>query len=352
MMQNLICLDFGSQNIHMVCGRYNKGNIEVRNAASMRIPDGVFKDGKIDDFTKMKDCVRAIISENRIKEKNAVATIQSTSIITRDIVLPAADRQKLDGMVKYEIEQYLPIVATEYVIEYSVIGETVEGGVKKYKVQVAAMPKNMVENFLNLLKESGLKPTALDIHSNAVSKLFTQNTAINVANLDSKQTSALIDLGYRSINIHILANGKLAFSRIINLGAREIDYEISVACNMTLEEAEEKKIRDAELDPKGYMEIISDPFNDVIRAQVDTWLSEIQKIFQYYISRMTGNTIDRIYLFGGSSQLKGLKKYIELSLNLRTDTIDSLNIVKLGRNIKDFNPRTYINALGGLIRYE
>lgn len=109
MSQNLICLDLGSQNLHMVYGKYNKGNIVLHNAANFPIPEGVFKDGKIEDFQRLKESIRILISDNKIKEKNVVLTIQSTSIITRDIMLPAVERQQLDNMVMYEIEQYLPI---------------------------------------------------------------------------------------------------------------------------------------------------------------------------------------------------------------------------------------------------
>jgi type IV pilus assembly protein PilM len=350
--QNLICLDLGSQNLHMVHGTYNKGNIVLYNAVNFPLSEGVFRDGKIEDFERLKESIRTLISDNKIKEKNAVLTIQSTSIITRDIMLPAIERQQLDNMVSYEIEQYLPIIATEYVIEYSVAGETVENGVNKYKVQVAAMPKNMVDNFLNLIKELGLKPIALDIHPNTVAKLISQNTAINGRPLDKEKTLAFIDLGYYSINIHIISDGKLAFSRIINLGARDLDNEISITCNLSLEQAEKKKIQDAELDPNTFNDLIPDTFHDLVRAQVDIWLSEIQKIFQYYISRTTGNRIEEIYLYGGSSSLHGLNKYLQQALNLPTSNIDDLNNIKITKNITKFNPRNYINALGGLIRYE
>lgn len=352
MSQNLICLDLGSQNLHMVHGKYNKDSIIVNNAAHLPIQEGVFKDGRIEDFERMKDSIRRLISVNKIKEKNVVLTIQSTSIISRDIILPASERQMLDNMVRYEIEQHLPIVTTEYVIEYYVADEIEEDGAKKYKIKVAAMPKNMVENYLNLIREIGLKPIALDIHPNAVAKLLAHTTAINGIELDKEKTSAFIDLGYRSINIHIFSKGKLAFSRIINLGARELDNEISIACNLSMKQAESKKIRDADLNPDGFSDLISDTFHDVLRSQIDIWLSEIQKIFQYYISRTTGNKIESIYLYGGSSRLHGLNSYFQHILNIPTKNIDNLNIVKPTRRTYNFNPRNYINALGGLIRYE
>ena len=352
MSKSLLCLDVGSQSVHLVHGRYQKGNIEVRNAVNRPIPEGVFHDGRIEDFESLKLNIRGLLSENKIKEKETVLTTQSTSIITRDLVLPTAERKQLDSMVKYEIEQYLPIVATEYIIEYSVSGMIKEDGTDKLKIQVAAMPKNMVENFINLIKESGLKPIALDLHFNTVAKLFSQRISVNRAGFSPEKTQAFIDLGHHSIAIHILSNGKLAFSRIINLGSREIDNEVSIACNMTLEQAEKEKIKEADLDPENFSELLTNQVNDIIRSQVDVWLSEIQKIFQYYISRTTGNHIDGIYLMGGGSGLKGLHRYVEQSLNLPTKRIDELDIVKLGKDVRAFNPRIYINAMGGLIRYE
>jgi type IV pilus assembly protein PilM len=350
--RNLVSIDLGSQNIHLVSGRYNKGSIEVRKAALKHLPEGIFKDGKIEDFRTLKETIKNTIAENKIKDKNTVLTIQSTSVITRDLTLPTVKHEELGNMVKYEIEQYLPIVSTEYIIEYTLLDEVEEGGIKQSRIQVAAMPKNMVENYLNLVKEAGLKPAALDIHSNAVAKLFSNTMAINRDTYTLDKTIAFIDMGYRSIIIHILSKGKPAFSRIITLGAREIDSEISISCNLTLEQAEARKIKETDLDSRQYVGSSSEELLDIVRSQLDIWLSEIQKIFQYYISRSTGNRIDGIYLFGGSSKLRGLPRYVEQALNIRTSKIERLGLIKTGKDIQDFNHGDYINALGGLIRYE
>lgn len=352
MSRNLICLDIGNQNIHIIYGKYNKGSILVHDAMECQLPEGVFQDGKIDDFEALKQIIKKCLTNSKIKEKGAVITTQSTSIITRDILLPVVDRKQLDNMVKYEIEQYLPIISNEYAIEYSVIDEVIDEGISKYKIQVAAMPNNMVKNFANLIKECDLKPVALDLHFNATAKLFSQKVSINGEPYNTGKTHAFIDLGHHSIAIHILYMGKLSFSRIINLGAKEIDDEIALSLNLSLEQAEKKKIQEANLDPGEYNEYITEQCNDIIRTKVDVWLSETQKIFQYYISRTTGNRIDRIYLMGGASGIKGLAKYVEQALNLKTQTIDNIDIIRTSKTVGEFNPRKYINALGGLIRYE
>lgn len=352
MRQNIICLDLGSKNLHMVQGRYKNGSIILNNATQFSLQEGILNNGNIEDFERLKSSIKTLITENRIKEKNVVLTIQSTSIITRDIVLPSVKPQQLSNMVKYEIEQHLPIVATEYIIEYSVINEIEsEDGHNNYSIQVAAMPKYMVESYLSLINDIGLKPIALDIHPNAVSKLIAQTKAINGKKLNTQKTLAFIDLGYRSINIHIISGGKLEFSRIINLGAKELDNKISTEYHMSLEQAEKKKIQHSNLYPDVLSELTLAAFQELVRMQVDIWISEIQKIFQYYISRTTGNRIEAIYLYGGSSQLRGLNKYFQHIFNIPTVYVEDIDIIKMATN-SSFNLRNYINALGGLIRYE
>jgi type IV pilus assembly protein PilM len=350
--RTLLCLDLGSQNIHAVVGKCYKGSIEIKKAAETVIPQNTYLDGRIEDFEELRYSINQLLNVNKIRIKNTVLVIQSTSIITRDIILPATDRQNLTNMVKYEIEQFLPIITTEYVIEYAIVDELQEEGLKKYKIHVAAMPKSMADSLLNLVRECGLKPFALDTHFNAVSKLFSREISINGERLEQGKTAAFIDFGHNSIAIHILTKGKLAFSRIINLGANLIDKEIASSFHITLEEAETRKFQNSNLDPNDMVEGSFDSFNSVIRSQVDIWLSEIQKVFQYYISRDRGNQIDGIYILGGSSRLKGLQKYMEQSLNTKTNAIDQLDIIRESKKAKDFSLREYINAIGGLIRNE
>jgi type IV pilus assembly protein PilM len=348
----LVSFDIGSKNIHMVNGRYHKGSFDIQKTVVKSTPAGVINDGKIENSGILRDTIKGLMIENKIKDKKAIFTIQSTSVITRDITLPTVKHGELDSMVKYEIEQFLPIVATEYVIEYALIEELVIDGITQSRLQVAAMPKYLVDNYFNLLKEAGLKPVALDIHSNTVAKFFSNPMSINNRRYSTEKTIAFIDLGYRNISVHILSNGKLDFSRIIAHGARDLDTDISVEQGLSLEQAEAKKIKESNLEIRNNEMFDPVSFQGLVRSKIDVWLSEIQKIFQYYISRKTGNRVEGIYLYGGSSKIKGLPDYVEQTLNISTEKINSLSAVNTGKDLKDFSPEDFINAMGGLIRYE
>lgn len=347
----LVSIDLGSKYLHLVSGRHKGDMLEIDHAITVPAPEGAIRDGRIDDMHNLKTAVKDLLQRNKIKNRRVVLTVQSTSIITRDILLPVVKPEELKTMVKYEIEQYLPIVASEYVIEFSFVEEIREEGTAKSKLRVAAMPAGMVENYFMLLKECGLKPAALDIHANGVTKLFSNAMMSGQQGYSPGKTYVLMDLGHSSITVHILSNGKVDFSRIITLGGKDIDGEIAVTFSLTPEKAEEKKMKEGRLDQKDREDLQSELFNDMIRSKIDIWINEIQKIFQYYISRNTGNRIDGVYVFGGTSRMKGLCEYLEQGFNIRTKKIDALNCVTIDASIPVFTPDIYINALGGMIRY-
>jgi type IV pilus assembly protein PilM len=349
----LVSIDLGSKNFHLICGRHKGKIIEVDRALAVPIPVNSIKNGRIEDIYSLKSLLKDVFNKNRIKNKNVVLTIQSTSIITRDIVLPFVNQEDLDNMVKFEIEQYLPIVASEYTIEYTFLEEFKEEESKKIRIRVAAMPQSMVDNYFNLLKESGLKPIALDIHCNAVSKLFANIILPDWGGNLSARTYALIDLGHQNIAVHIFKDGKIDFSRIITLGGSSIDEEISEAYSLTMEMAEEKKIKEGYLNREGNGHHTNDFLSKIMTSRIEIWIAEIYKIFQYYLSRSTENVIDTVLLYGGSSRIRNIEAYFErvLNINVRKPELTQ-HAIKTHDRLGPFDPGCYINALGGIIRYE
>ena len=348
----LVSIDLGSRNINLISGRHKGRLIEVDRALTVPLPENAIKDGRIEDIYSLKSALRDAFVKNRINNRNVVLTIQSTSIITRDIVLPSVKQEDLDTMVKFEIEQYLPIVASEYAIEYTFLEEFTEEGSKKSRIRVAAMPQSMVDNYFNLLKEAGLRPVALDIHSNAVSKLFANIIFPEREGGLPARTYALIDLGHQSITVHIFSGGMIDFSRIITLGGMDIDTEISEAYSLTMDNAEEKKIREGCIYDGTYESCSTDPLAELILGRIDVWIGEIQKIFQYYTSRNTGNRIDSVLLYGGSSKINNIEACFEQVLNISVGRLDLTGSVKTRGKLDSFDTDCFINALGGIIRYE
>ncbi|RKD34590.1 type IV pilus assembly protein PilM [Thermohalobacter berrensis] len=343
----VISIDIGSKNIKIAEGKHVKNDVHISNAVILQTPKESFYDGKILDKHKIKEVILDTIKRKKMKAKKVVFTIQSTSVVTREMYLPDVKKEELDSIVRFEVEQYLPILLNDYVIQYKTLDKKSDN--EKIKLQVIALPKDIVKMYLELAKELKLKPLALDINSNAISKLFSKGIKINDEKYSFDKTVALIDLGYDKLDVNIIKGGCSHFSRIIPKGGKDIDITIANSFNLELNEAEEKKVNEVNLDETNN-NLSSGMLNEVTKRIIEEWTSEVSRVFQYYMSRNREFRVDKIYLYGGSSQIQNINNIISNQLNMPVSIIKNMSNIKIGKTIDDIEIERFLNAVGAIIR--
>ena len=359
----VLSLDIGSKDTKIVLGSQSKKHVLMEKAITMTTPVGCYNDGNILDISKFKSEILDMLEAENIKCKSFIITSKSTLIITRDIDTPVAKKEDMDSIIRFQMEKYLPINFDDYVMQYKVLKEFEDGGVKTAKVTVVVYPKKMVEGYYNLVKELKGDAVALDISSNSINKLFLENIKINNENYSLQDTVAVIDLGYDFINVNIVIEGNVQFTRIITSGGAHIDIDIAKQLSISEEEAEKQKIECSNLEVDTLDDIQSSTVNDIAKAHVRNWIHEIERLFNYYKSKEQGNKIDKIYIYGGSSNLKGIEMFLKDELNLPVTKIQSLSnvsyskinaskidIFKVDSSKVEVELSKYLNAIGAIIR--
>ena len=347
---NVLSIDIGTYDTKMVLGKQQNKIIHVEDAWMIKTPENAFYNGQIVEIERLQNEISRSLMKRNIKTKKVICTVESTSIITREITLPITKSQEMQSMVQYEMEQYLPIMLSEYVVEYKILEELIEDNIKKARVLVVALPKSIAEKYFNLVRDIDLQPVALDIHSNAVAKLFSSVLYVNNENSSLDKTVAIIDLGHNNINVSIITKGVAQFNRLITFGGKDIDINLANSFNLSLEEAENRKIETCNLKDLNSMNASVAMMNEEVKTAVDFWGQEIQRIFQYYTSRGAQNSIDEIYLCGGSANLKGVPRYMEEYFNLPTFFITNISSIKTGIVARNIELGRYLNSIGAIIR--
>jgi len=344
----VLSLDIGSKNTKIVLGSQSKKNIIIEKAIIMPTPVGCYNDGNILDIIILKNEILGVLQEENIKCKNIIITTKSTSVITRDIEIPVAKKEDMDSIIKFQMERYLPIKFDDYIIQYKILEEFEDENVKMAKITVVVYPKTMAEGYYNLIKELKGNSVALDISSNSINKLFIEDIKVNDENYSVEDSVAVIDLGYDFINVNIITGGNVQFTRIINYGGANIDIDIAKQLSISEEAAEVQKLKCCKLESKSLSDTQSSIVNDIAKEQVRNWINEIEKLLNYYKNKEQGNKIDKIYICGGSSSLKGIDTFIKDVLNLPVTKIQSLSNVKYSKI--DVKLSIYLNAIGAIIR--
>jgi len=340
--RKVIAFDMGSSTIKIVEGMYYKNDLVIDKYITVPTPKDAIIDGEIKKEEELYSKLSQILKQNGIKTKDATCTTNSTLIINREILIPKVEEEEMDTVVRYEIQQYLPINLEDYILQVTILGEEVVNETTKLNVRVIAYPEKIARGYYNLLLKLDLKPFALDVNYNAVNK-FINFTGINSEfEHNSRDSVAFIDMGASSIDVNIYKDGNLDFTRIIKDCGNDID-EILQRLGVKANELIDFKIKNIDLKEE------LDSLNIDVRYVVDDWIEKIEKIIQFYKNRNTENEVNKIIIFGGSSKINGMEEYMTEKLGIKTkiNTITKIAFKSKddGKPVDDF-----INAIGSVIR--
>ena len=163
-------------------------------------------------------------------------------------------------------------------------------------------------------------------------------------------TIAVIDMGAENLSVNIFSNGQMDFSRMTTSGGSIIDRHIAREYDITLEEAEKRKKQYCDLSDESNSEKLEE-LNNIIKEDVNGWMEEINRIIQFYRNKKVGNKVDKIFIYGGSSRLKGIDEYMAKALNIHVIKIKSMNNIILGKDVDKEQLDFYLNAIGAIIRF-
>jgi type IV pilus assembly protein PilM len=343
--RKVVAFDIGSSTIKIVEGMYYKKDLIIYKYVTVATPKGSVIDGEVKKEEELKNRLLKVLKENGIKAKHAICTTNSSLIINREISIPKVEPEEMDTVIRYEIQQYLPINLEDYILQGTILNEKETDDAKKLDMRVIAYPEKIARGYYNLLLKLDLKPYALDVNYNAVSK-FINFTGIN-NEFENKLDDAIafIDFGANTIDVNIYKNGHLDFTRIIKDCGNEID-EMLLERNQ-LQESEIENLKRNNIDLMDELE----PINIFTKQIVDEWIEKIEKIIQFYKNRNVDNKLESIVVFGGSSKIRGIAEYMTDRLDIRT-RIKGISKLTF-KSSDDGEPiDDYINVIGSVIRNE
>ena len=77
-------------------------------------------------------------------------------------------------MVKFEAEQFLPYESSAFYIDFRVLGETVNANEELLNVMVVAVPKTVIDEFVELVGNLKLNLKKVDIAVNSLYDFYLQ----------------------------------------------------------------------------------------------------------------------------------------------------------------------------------
>lgn len=341
----ILSLDFGSDSVKGIEGKYSGKGIQVDNCFKIDLPKGLYVDGEITDLDQMTYLLRTGLSENKIGQLETHGVFNASSVVMREISLPKATHEEIEAIINYQLEDYIPINPEDYIVKYLDLGSIVEDGIEKVTLLLIGIPRTTIQAHLTLLKNVNLKPTVLDYHGNAIAKLIQQGGEIN-GSYKELQNIACVDIGANHTSVSIVEDGVIKVARVVERGMDFVIEEIK----RKLPHLEDKQVLE-------YMDKIDDIsqkktglddeviLTESLRDSLYGMLDMIEMIFRYYKTREVSNEIDLVLLQGGLSKINGIDRLFNDFFELEVVRLRSMEKVKTNCDLSQ-----YANAIGGLIR--
>jgi type IV pilus assembly protein PilM len=339
----ILGIDIGSSTLKII--KMNK-NHTLGKWVLETIPTGMINQGRIEAIEPLAEIIGKALKTYGIRIKNCALYVSGSEVIVRELLLPEMSDSQLKDNVKQEIESMLPLEHGEYCIDYKVleyIKNEESGDIGQVRVLAAAVPKEMVDDYILTMKRVGLKVSYIDVLPNIAGKLCKY---IERNNSRIQRNICMIDFGAKKTEIIIMRDGNYYLHKMISYGGEYLTSSIASKSGMDLIDAEEYKCR-----TNFFQGDENDPINRQVFDYFDFLLRDFERTMEFYSNR-NHQKVDRIYLMGGGALLEGLAKFIEEQLSIEVRLISDVfeeyqRVGAIGRHISVFS-----QAIGTTFREE
>ena len=336
-------LDISDRSIKYVELYRDAGEIYVKRFGNEVVPEGIIEEGEVKDIDKFKVFLGSFKEKAKI-DYVMVGLPEEKSFLSK-VELPKMEDSEIRNVLELQLEEHVPLSAEEGIFDFDIMP-----GCKKENhldINLTVFPRGIVEDYRDAFIGAGINPLVFETESQAYIRAMVskQESLENKANM-------IIDFGKTRTTYAIASGGKLQFTSSLKMGGKKL--EESIVKNMAVDEGQAKKIKIE----NGFIKSKNNEksYNAMLPV-ISSLKDEAQKYISYWNSRVEkGNheTISKVLLCGGDSNLFGIVDYLSYELKLPVEIGSPwVNILSFEDRIPEMDLREslfYTTAIGLALR--
>jgi type IV pilus assembly protein PilM len=317
--KQLTGLDIGASSIKVAEILQSSKGAELKSFGMVPLPPEVIVDGAIMDAEIVKDAIKQVFKEARIRNKNVAISVSGHSVIVKKIIVPEMTQQDLEKSIETEARQYIPFDIEDVNVDFQILERAPMAQQGEMEVLLVAVKKDKINEQISLVRESGLNPAVIDIDSFAFENIYELNYEAEPGSV------ALIDLGASTMKINIMQDGTSTFVRDISMGGNQYTEALQKEFNVNFETAEKMK--------RGQMleGIPQDSVLSVVNAISEDIVVEVQRSFDFFRASAPDVNINKVVLGGGSSLFGDIDRFFADKLGINVERVNPFRNIKVNQ---------------------
>jgi len=329
-----IGLDISDLSIKLVQLDKRRDKIKIQALSKLNLPQGIIVNGEIKNKPELIKTIKKIIADpqyGKISSEEVVACLPESKTFIKLIEIQKSPNPLAD-IIGSEIEKHVPMELSEIYYDWQIAEELAD----KYFVLIGAAPKNIVNQYTDLLDEAKLSPIALEIEPISICRSLLKEETSNLKPITfggktkagSNLNYGLIDIGANHTCMIFKSGNTILFTVSMPISGEEITSKISRALNLTKEQAEKAKII-CGLDENKANGVIKDILADNLKNLVEK-IKEAVSFYENYFSQR--GPLSQILLCGGGANIPNLEKIISKEFPVEVRLADALTNLSEEKN--------------------
>ncbi|MGF1576002.1 MAG: type IV pilus biogenesis protein PilM [Cyanophyceae cyanobacterium] len=353
--KSLLGIDINSERIAVAQLKKQGNRTILQHYVTAEMPIGAMVEGRIQDPMSLGLTLSNLLSENNISGEGGVATaVPVRDAIVRLIRLPAdlpADELRR-VVLEQEAELYIPFDREMADVDFQALGLDIgDDNIERTEVLLVAIPKEVVDSQLEVLRAANLKPRCVELTSFSIIRTIQEQ----LSQYGSQDAVLLTSIGYESSEISILVNGVPQFTRTVNTGTTHMQQVLAQALNLPSGRTGDllMSLRLPVVNPNETLVMgeqgANNPGITAVSRILGDLADELQRSVDFYVSQERSCPVVKVLLAGSGAGMSQIDGFLSQRIGIPVELADPLGSLSVPDNIDiPLNERPSLGVALGL----
>ncbi len=292
-------IDIGNHSIKLVKLRHRREGYFLEATGIKELPPGTIEGSEIKKKDLLIEVLTTLVNQCDPSIVEIVFSMSGHGIISDKFTFKIEHGENAEELILWEAGQRSPFDVDDITLDYKILHRNQE--TNEIEVLLVAAKNDIMQNYIDLLYEAGLKPIIVDVDAFAINNCYS----LESKGLPPAGVCALINIGHDLTNVTFIKDGIYHSTRDISTAGDFFNKTVQRNLGLSPE--------DAVLTLKGRSTgaIDQTKLSQSIEYAAEELSSGIDLAFSYFKSSEKSDNIDKIVLSGGGAYIPHLSEFME-----------------------------------------
>jgi type IV pilus assembly protein PilM len=310
-------LDIGNHSLKLIKLRHLKDGYFLEAAGIKELPPGTMEGSEIKNRDALIDSITTLVNQCDPTIVEVVFSMSGHGIISDKCTFKIDPNENAEEMILWEAGQRSPFDVDDITLDYKILHRKMQ--TNEVEVLLVAAKNQIMQNYIDLLYEAGLKPVIVDVVSFAMNNCYAHES---LAVPSGRGTVALVNIGHNLTNVTFIKDGVYHSSRDISTAGDFFNKTIQRNLGLSNEDSLNA------LKGRTSGNVDANAVKQSIAYAAEELVAGIDLAFSYFKSSEKSDSIDKVVLSGGGAYIPEIPAFLEKHYQTAIEVSNPLAILE------------------------